>query len=218
MLIHRTIIALASLAIVALADDARASCAGPVSCVCAFDNKDMVASFTGVIMEGGGKAFASNPASLKVRIDEITQVEGATTQLVAGSVVDATVFLQVDVKPGDSILGFSQPTCANTSEGCPGITLDKEAIEIRAVFDAAGLLRCHLTPTGISPTLARELLADPNCDADLLEKLHTTEPEIACHDTNCLFSVAGGRTDRGASFAIGFFALVAAWRLRRALR
>jgi hypothetical protein len=178
----------------------------------------MVASFTGVITKGEGKAFASNPTSLAVRIDEITPVVGATSQLVAGSVVDAAVFLTVDVKPGDRILGFSEASCAEPGHGCANQPRDMETIDIRAVFNAAGLLSCNTTPTGLSPAVARELLVDPDCDADLQVKLQTKEPEFVCHDGGCLFSVAGGRTHGGASFAIGFFALVAAWRLRRALR
>jgi hypothetical protein len=178
----------------------------------------MIASFTGVITKGEGKAFSSNPTSLEVRIDEITPVAGATSQLVAGSVVDAAVFLVVDVKPGDRVLGFSEASCPEPGHGCAGQPRDKETIDIRAVFNAAGLLPCNTTPTGLSPSVARELLVDPECDADLQVKLQTREPVSVCHDTGCLLSVAGGRSDGGASFAIGFFALVAAWRLRRALR
>ncbi|MEP7124522.1 MAG: hypothetical protein ABJE95_26575 [Byssovorax sp.] len=202
----------------AFGSEARASCAGPVSCVCDFRAEDMVAAFTGKIIQGEGNAFSSDATALKVRIDEITIVEGKATQLVVGSVVDAKVFLTVGVKPGDSILGFSELTCAEPTQGCPNQPLDHEAIDVRAVFNSAGLLACNTTPTGLSPADARALLIDPDCEASLVAKTHTKPPELACHDTGCLLSVAGGRTPDGAAVAVGFLALVGAWRLRRARR
>lgn len=216
MLNHRTVIlGLVLLTVLSLSRDARASCAEAEGCVCTFQS-GLIATFTGTIIEGSGKAF-SDGSSLKVRIDEVTLADGSSSQLEAGTVTDAKVqTLEVDVKQGDRVLGFSTITCDKPNDGCNFQLSRVEILGLRAVFDATSLVPCG-TFVPFSSVEARELLLDPNCEGRLRDRLGLDEP--TCHDGGFFScSAPGKRTSDGAAGALGFLALLGAYRLRRGRR
>jgi MYXO-CTERM domain-containing protein len=65
---------------------------------------------------------------------------------------------------------------------------------------------------------ARELLLDPNCEAELSKRLGTKGTEVTCRDNGCLCSAPGGSPAGGLSAVLGFLSLFAGWRLRRSRR
>lgn len=216
MLEYPAFFMLFTLTLLTFAAEARASCIAPDNYVCPF-SADPVAAFTGTVVEGESKAYASSP-SLEIRIDELS-VAHETSKLVVGEVADIeVVFVGVDVKKGDRVLGYSELTCANPTQGCASKALDQEVIGVRALLDSAGLV--PLGPTAqITSAEALELALDPSCDTAVKERLGTANEEVTCHDLGgCLCSAPGARPAGGLSAALGFLAIVGAWGLRRSRR
>ncbi len=206
---------LLALTIMAFSAEARASCAVPQGCVCTFRNRcDRHLRRHG----GGGEGRVGEDfPPLKIRIDELS-VADASSKLEVGKVADAQVgFVNMEVKQGDRVLGYSTPTCANPIKGCAGQPIDQERLGIRALLDPLGFVPCS-GQQPFSSADARALLLDPDCEAELSKRLGTEDEEVACHDVACLCSAPGARSASGRSAALGLLAIVAAWGLRRSRR
>jgi MYXO-CTERM domain-containing protein len=210
------------LAIAAFPVESRASCAVPVGCVCSFVTS-LTDSFIGTIVEGEGKAFSTAKApTLKIRIDELSTLEGTTSVLTVGSVVETSdILLEATVKPGDRVLGGALTFCADEINGCTQGDLNpsmfKTEFEIRALVGPAGVIACNPV-VSITTMDARALMLDSSCDGQVRRRIGAGPDNSTCQDGGCALSTPGDRTADGAPAALGLLALVAAWRMRRARR